>query len=127
MRITLLASVLAALIVNSVQAQGQQYLDCSCLATQAVLVTNACQAVVPDLCRFTNCYRSSVQPPIALSCSQSPPAGTSVGPGTTPITVTVMDPNGVSSQCVVNFQVNSASTGPFSLVCASNKTVLCDL
>lgn len=117
--------LLVALALPSLRAQPQ-YVDCSCLSTQAVLATNACQAFVPDMCQFTNCFTSTPGTSIPLTCSQTPVAGTQVGPGTHPITVTVTDPNGVSSQCVVNFTVTGISSGQFDLICASNKTVLCD-
>jgi len=118
--------VLAALTFNSLHAQPQ-YVDCRCLTNQAaaVLTTNACIAYIPDLCQFTNCFQNVV-PPVPLSCSQSPAAGTQVGPGTHAIIVTVTDPNGVGSQCVVNFTVTGVSSGQFALLCASNKTVSCD-
>ena len=54
----LLAAALTLCGLN--EAKAQVSIDCSCLATQAVLITNACQAVVPDLCQFTNCFKSSV-------------------------------------------------------------------
>lgn len=122
MKIRLLLFVLAALALNSVQAQPT-IVDCSCLATQAVLRTNACMGVVPDMCQFTNCFiTSAAQPP--PMCSQSPPAGTPVGPGTNVITVTVTDVNGVAETCTLDFVVTPPS-GTFSLICASNKTVQC--
>lgn len=110
-------------LLGAVPAQAQ-FLDCSCLSTQTVLVTNACQAVVPDLCLFTNCWVSTVVPPPTLTCSQTPAPGTPVGPGTYSILVTVMDTSGVASQCPVKFIVNPANC-VFSLICASNKTVEC--
>ena len=43
---------------------GAQLLDCSCLSTQAVLFTNSCCGVIPDLCLVaSNCYSSTVVPP----------------------------------------------------------------
>ena len=42
-----------SLLLATFTAKAQFFLDCSCLSTQSVLITNACQAVVPDLCRFT--------------------------------------------------------------------------
>ena len=81
------------------------FLDCSCLDTQAVLVTTACQALVPDLCQFTNCFRSSVVPPPVFTCTQNPAAGTPVGPGVYSILVTVMDASGVAEFCPVRFEV----------------------
>lgn len=126
--ILLLASCLASWS-GGTPAQAQNFfVDCSCLSTQAVLVTNACQAVMPDLCQFTNCWRSTAVPPPPLTCSQNPPAGTPVGPGVWGVVLTILDPNGVAQSCALNFTVNPPSSGcgqPFSLLCASNKTVEC--
>src|SRR5437763_15733522 len=108
--------------VATAQAQAQ-FVDCSCLASQAVLKTNACQGTIPDMCQFTNCFRSTAVPPPPLTCSQTPAAGGIVGPGSYPITVTVTDPNDVSSQCTVLFVVTTPTTGPLSLNCETNKTV----
>lgn len=107
-------------------ARAQFFLDCSCLATQSVLITNACQAVVPDLCQFTNCYQSTVVPPPPLTCSQNPPPGTPVGPGTYTITVSVFVPGTPPQTCALPFQVNPPPGGcVFTLNCASNKAVEC--
>ncbi len=107
-------------------AKAQFFLDCSCLATQSVLITNACQAVVPDLCQFTNCFQSTVVPPPQIFCNQSPPAGTPVGPGFYGITVNVFVPGAAPQSCTLLFQVNPPSTGcAFALICATNKTVEC--
>src|SRR5437763_969798 len=46
--------------VGTIVAFAQSTVDCSCLSTQSVLMTNACQAVIPDLCQFTNCFRSTL-------------------------------------------------------------------
>jgi hypothetical protein len=130
-RIVLWVSLMTALLfAATAKAQPVPIVDCSCLATQAqsLLTTNACQGIVPDLCQFTNCYRSTVVPPPPLFCSQNPPAGTVLGPGNHPITVTVMDASGQSSQCVLNFSViPPPNTNQFDLLCASNKVVYCDI
>ena len=126
--ILLLASFMAASSVVTPAKAQSFFLDCSCLATQTVLITNACQAVIPDLCQFTTCWRSTLVPPPPLTCSQTPPAGTPVGPGVWPITLTITDPNGVQQTCSLMFQVNLPSAGcgqPFGLLCATNKTVEC--
>lgn len=106
-------------------AKAQFFLDCSCLSTQSVLITNACQAVVPDMCQFTNCWRSTIVPPPPLTCSQSPTAGTPVGPGSHTIVVTITDPGGTAQSCALTFQVNPPNNGPFALICAPNQTVEC--
>jgi hypothetical protein len=124
MKTRLLIGFLTAVALQT--ARAQFVMDCSCFSTQAVLMTNACQAVVPDLCQFTNCYYSAIVPPVPLMCSQNPSAGTVVGPGTYGISVTVSDPNGTAQSCAVLFTVNPpAGGGQFSLICASNKTVEC--
>jgi hypothetical protein len=123
------ASLMAALLFAAT-AKAQPIVDCSCLASQAqsLLTTNACQGIVPDLCQFTNCYRSTVVPPPPLFCSQNPSAGTVLGPGNHPITVTVMDASGLSSQCQLTFNViPPPNTNQFDLLCASNKVVFCDI
>lgn len=92
-------------------AQGQSFiLDCSCLASQSALTTNACQAVIPDLCQFTNCWYGTVVP-VPLMCNQTPPAGTPVGPGVWPITLTITDTNGVSQSCYPVFTVQAPADG----------------
>ena len=47
-------------VLGTLFANAQAFfLDCSCLAKQSVLTTNACQAAIPDLCQFTNCWRKN--------------------------------------------------------------------
>ena len=80
-------------------------INCACLADQAneLLTITNCLGFVPDLCQFTNCFSDNC---CLQSCSQSPVAGTPVGPGTYPITVTIKDCAGNSSApCVVKFVV----------------------
>lgn len=126
MRLKSPALLLFAAWMGTQAASAQIFVDCSCLATQSVLITNACQGVVPDMCQFTNCFQSSQIPPPTYSCSQTPAAGTLVGPGPTPITVTVSVPGQAPQNCNVMFRVNPPTSGcGFSLTCASNKTVEC--
>ena len=105
-----------------------QLVDCQCLFShaQGILRTNACQAVVPDLCQFKECFTSTAVPPPAFTCSQTPAAGTVVGPGSYSITVTV-SANGQASSCTLPFQVDPPTTGcnGLTLTCSSNKTVEC--
>jgi len=123
--IVLLVKVLATLSLVT-PAKAQFFVDCSCLATQAVLITNTCQAAVPDLCQFTNCWQTTVVPPPVLVCSQTPPVGTLVGLGRWPITLTIMDASGVAQQsCSLIFQVKPPANGCLTLLCATNKTVEC--
>ena len=105
------------------RAEAQQIADCSCFRTQAVLQATGCFAQVPDMCQYVQCYMTSGQ---LITCSQSPAANTFVPAGTHVITITLTDPNGQSQQCAVLFTVNQPQTGPFALLCASNKTVQCD-
>ncbi len=121
--------LLAALLwAPAVRAQSSGILlDCNCLLKLPGLQTNACQALVPDLCAVaTNCYRSTLVPPPPLTCSQSPAPGTPVGPGTTSITFTITDPGtGQQASCLVNFVVNPLPACTFTLLCATNQTVEC--
>ena len=115
-----------AALLGAVSLHAQpQVIDCQCLRTQAVLNVTNCQAAVPDLCQFTQCLISTVQPPPPVNCSQTPTAGTLVGPGTTIITVTVTSSSGVVEQCAIPFNVVAPNNGPFALICATNKTVEC--
>ena len=116
---------LAALLGGvSLHAQPQ-VIDCLCLRTQAVLNVTNCMAAVPDLCLFTQCLISTVQPPPPVNCSQTPTAGTLVGPGITMITVTVINSMGLAEQCNIPFTVTAPANGPFALICATNKSVEC--
>jgi hypothetical protein len=73
----------------------------TCAASQSVTASGNCQAVVPD-------FTASV---VAADCSglsgitQSPAAGTLVGPGTHTITLTVTDTVGNSTTCTTSFTV----------------------
>ncbi|HWX21974.1 MAG TPA: HYR domain-containing protein [Candidatus Binatia bacterium] len=109
------------------RAQAQQPLDCNCLQKLPALRTNACQAFIPDLCAvMTNCYNTTVVPPPTLSCSQTPTAGTAVGPGPHTISITVTDlGTGQASTCAVTFAVSPLPACAFTLLCATNKTVQC--
>lgn len=77
-------------------------------ATDKTLSANAdCQAVIPNLLSEViardNCRRPGM--PLLLTRTQSPPAGTLVGLGTTPVTITVADPAGNMSTCTANVTV----------------------
>jgi hypothetical protein len=82
-------------------------ISCSCLAEFGAtgLYTNSCAGIVPNLLKFTNCFSSCVP----FIRTQSPPAGTIVGPGTHIITVSATDCLGNSNCCAVPFTVNSVS------------------
>jgi N-acetylneuraminic acid mutarotase len=81
-------------------------LDCDCLRELAasLLFTNGCPAYVPDLCQFTNCFSDTCCLP-TNACSQTPPPGTPVGPGTHPITIKITDCAGHMTNCLVDFVV----------------------
>lgn len=78
-------------------------IDCNCLAEKAreVLTVVGCYGTVPDLCKFTDCFRDEC----CVICSQSIPPGTVLGPGTHAITVTISDCARNTSSCVVIFTV----------------------
>jgi hypothetical protein len=119
--------VVASLFMASArtQAQSSPPVDCNCVLKLAALRTNACQAFMPDLCQLaTNCFSTNVTVYPGY-CSQTPPPGTPVGPGTTYITFTVYDIFGTAAQCVVPFVVSPAPGCLFTLICATNKTVEC--
>ncbi|MCX6904375.1 MAG: HYR domain-containing protein, partial [Verrucomicrobia bacterium] len=89
-------------------------LSCACLTNSAVfppvpLTVIACTSSIPDLCfAATYCATDNCGPP---TCKQSPPAGTIVGPGSYPITVTVTDCASNSASCVLNFTVTAPAGG----------------
>jgi hypothetical protein len=85
-------------------------LDCQCLTNSFHEQLNVvgCTAIVPSLCRYNQCATDNCG---LANCSQSPPAGTPVGPGVTPITVTVWDFAGNSNSCVVLMTVTPPPGG----------------
>src|SRR5271169_2195011 len=111
-RVARTLALLAAISYSSaghLPAQSVPPVDCRCVAKLQALQTNACQAIVPDLCAIaTNCYSPLVIVGSPGYCNQTPPAGTLVGPGTTYIFFTVTDSQGTSAQCVVPFTVTPA-------------------
>jgi len=121
LQIILLFGLAAALLPLTGRAQSQ-LVDCVCLAKLQALQTNACLATIPDLCALVGpCLLS----PPPLQCSQTPPPGGQVGPGTYPITVTFTDSQGLQQVCNVGFVVTPLASCVFTLNCASNKTVEC--
>lgn len=84
-------------------------LDCNCLRDPAVnpalppLTIQACDGAIPDLCPAALvCATDDCG---SVTCSQHPAAGTPVGPGVHPITVTVSDGAGNTAACTVIFTV----------------------
>ncbi len=95
-------------------------LDCKCLTNNAavpvVLTVYACTSSIPDLCLAARiCTYDACG---VVACSQSPAAGTSVGVGVYPITVTVYDCASNAASCVVNFAVIAPAGG-----CGTNPCV----
>lgn len=80
-----------------------------------------CGAIIPDLTREVvvedNCSQQTAPP------TQSPPAGTVVGPGVHPITISARDLAGNVGTCVVTFTV--VDIGPVTLECPPPITVNC--
>jgi hypothetical protein len=85
-------------------------LDCQCITNSFHEQLNVvgCTAVVPGLCFYSQCATDDCG---LANCSQTPPAGTPVGPGVTPITVTVTDFAGNSNSCVVLMTVTAPPGG----------------
>jgi len=107
------------------QSGRAQFLDCSCLATQAVLFTNGCVGIIPDLCTVvSNCWFPNASS-TGFTCIQNPPAGTVVT-AVTPISFTLFDqPSNTPYTCNPVFYVG-ASSNRFTLICASNLVVDCN-
>jgi hypothetical protein len=87
------------------------FLDCNCLRNPAVVQLSVvgCSGAIPDLCKLSSSCASDNCGP--LNCAQSPAAGTIVGPGTYPITITVSDCASNSASCVLNFVVTPPPGG----------------
>lgn len=93
-------------------------LDCTCLQDGALtlLSTNGCSGIVPDLSVLSNspCMAGGCG---AIYITQSPAAGTVVGPGNHPITLFISSCSGVTNSCVLPYYVFSA---PAVISCPSN-------
>lgn len=76
----------------------------SCPASVTASADNSCQAAVPDFASQV-VATDNCTPTLALSITQNPTAGTLVGLGPHPVTVTVTDGSGNSSTCSVLFTV----------------------
>ena len=75
----------------------------TCAPIQSALANISCQANVPDF--ISTSSASDICGSVIIS--QSPPAGTTVGLGVTPITITATDECGNFSTCSSSFTVNS--------------------
>jgi probable HAF family extracellular repeat protein len=84
----------------------------SCPASATVSANANCQGLVPDftaqVVATDNC-----SPARSLVITQNPVAGTSVGLGQHPVTLTVTDPSGNSSSCMVLFTVVDTTAPSF--------------
>ncbi|MCU0788369.1 MAG: HYR domain-containing protein, partial [Verrucomicrobia bacterium] len=94
------------------------FLDCACVSNSFHEQLNivGCEGVVPSLCLYGQCFTDDCG---LADCSQTPPAGTPVGPGVTPITFTVWDFAGNSNSCTVVMTVTpppGGCDGPCDLV-----------
>ncbi len=85
-------------------------LDCQCLTNSFHEQLNivGCVGLVPSLCQYHQCFSDNCG---LANCSQTPPAGTPVGPGVTPITITIWDFAGNSNSCVVLMTVTAPPGG----------------
>ena len=86
-------------------------INCACLTNNFHEQLNVlgCQGVVPALCGiFSQCFSDNCG---IAACSQTPPAGTPVGPGITLITFTITDFAGNSNSCVVPMIVTAPPGG----------------
>src|SRR5437762_4498290 len=83
-------------MINVVDNEPPSITSC---ATNKILTTNTgCTAIMPDLTGEVTAA-DNVTPPANLSITQSPAAGTPLGIGTTPVTITVGDAAGNSETC----------------------------
>ena len=96
--------------------------DCACLQDTSIplLTTNGCSGIVPNLSILSN------SPCISGGCgsvhvTQSPPAGTVLGPGFHSITVNIYDCSGNTNTCVLPYFVNAA---PPTIICPPNLILL---
>jgi uncharacterized repeat protein (TIGR01451 family) len=88
----------------------------SCPAGTTVTAGSSC-AVVPNVISGVTAS-DNCTPPELLTITQSPAAGTTAGPGTTTITVTVRDEAGNIRSCTTTFTVND--TQPPTIACPAN-------
>jgi hypothetical protein len=105
--------------------------NCGCLQDAAIslLSTNACVGIVPNLSVLTNSICISGGGCGTRTITQSPAAGTVVGPGTHNITINIFNCGGVTNACVLPFYVNppqpviSCPTNLYVLTCTASAVV----
>src|SRR5205814_8096998 len=94
-----------------------------CSATPSAFADANCQATVPDVLGGVsvsdNCSATN-----SITLTQSPLAGTLVGPGTNTITVTATDAAGNSATCTTSFVVTD-NTAP-TVVCSATPSAFAD-
>ena len=100
-------------------------IDCACIQNNFHEQLNVigCSGTVPALCNYSQCFSDNC---CLAACSQTPPAGTFVGPGVTAITFTVTDCAGNSNSCVVQMTVTPPTQGcapKCHITCPANITV----
>ncbi len=95
-----------------------------CPPDQTHSANASCQIQLPDLTTGVtatdNCTVSG-----SLVITQSPVAGSLIGIGTTPVTITVADESGNTATCITNIIVED-NTSPIITVCAPNQTIFAD-
>jgi hypothetical protein len=92
----------------------------TCAGDQTANANAHCQATVPDFTANVSAT-DNCSPASSLTITQSPVAGTSVGIGTTVVTITVTDSYGSTATCTVNFTVSDI-TPPVINTCASDQS-----
>ena len=75
----------------------------------ANITVTACLTNIPNLCPLLN-PTDNCTPAAQITCSQSPPAGTPVGPGVYTIVLTACDAAGNCNQCNVSYTVLPGQT-----------------
>src|SRR5205823_10978043 len=94
-----------------------------CSATPSAFADANCQATVPDVLGGVS-VSDSCTPTNAISLTQSPLAGTLVGPGTNTITVTATDAAGNGATCTTSFAVRD-NTAP-TVICSATPSAFAD-
>src|SRR5207249_6555615 len=94
-----------------------------CSATPSAFADANCQATVPDDLGGAS-VSDNYSPTNSISLTQSPLAGTLVGPGTNTITVTATDAAGNSATCTTSFVVTD-NTAP-TVICSATPSAFAD-
>src|SRR5213076_3218271 len=94
-----------------------------CSATAGPFADANCQATVPNVLGGVS-VSDNCSPTNAVTLTQSPLAGTLVGPGTNTITVTATDAAGNSATCTTSFVVTD-NTAP-TVICSTTASAFAD-